>query len=76
MDNKKGVLLTSKTIIRSKNFEASKNFYTQLLGLKIIEEWNGDELSGCIVQVGEATSTAFIEIQEVDFNNELLIQVF
>ena len=45
-------------------------FYTELLELKMVEEWEGDELDGCILQVGGADSTAYIELQEVDKSNE------
>ena len=69
-------LLSSKTIIRAKNFEASKVFYINLLELKIVEEWNDPNLSGCILQIGDKKGTSFIEIQAIGKNNELYDSAF
>jgi len=59
-------LLSMKTVIRTKDLEASKAFYTQLLELKTVEEYDdGDGARGCIVRVGPEGSTAFLELSEI-----------
>ncbi len=61
-------LLSLKTVIRTKNFETTKKFYTQLLNLEIIEEYDsGDGSRGCIVRFGSEGSNAFLEISEISF---------
>lgn len=57
-------LLSLKTAIRTKDFDASKKFYTQVLGLPISEEYSGEN-RGCIVRLGEEPSNAFLEISEI-----------
>ncbi len=60
-------LLSLKTLIRTKDFEASKNFYTQILHFKIIEEYDDEDGSrGCIVRIGQENNNAFIEISEIN----------
>ncbi len=59
-------LLSSKTVIRTHNFEASKAFYTELLQLEVAETYDdGDGSRGVILRVGNEGSTAFIEISEI-----------
>jgi len=63
-------LLGLKTVIRTKNIEASKIFYTQILNLKIIEEYNdGNGSKGVIVRFGPDGSNAFFEISEITKNH-------
>ncbi len=60
-------LLSLKTVIRTKDFEASKNFYTQVLQLEIIEEYDdGDGSKGLIMRFGPEGSNAFFEISEIE----------
>ncbi len=64
--NKHPDLLSMKTVIRTKDFEASKTFYTQLLKLEVVEEYDdGDGSRGCIMRVGPEGSTAFVELSEI-----------
>ena len=59
-------LLSQKTVIRTKNFEASREFYTEILNLKIIEEYDDKNGSkGIIVRFGPEGSNAFFEISEI-----------
>ncbi len=56
-----------KTVIRIKDFKASKKFYSEILGLKIVEEYNGEKgVQGCILRIGESSSSSFIEISAID----------
>lgn len=59
-------LLSLKTVIRTKDLKASKNFYTQILGLAIQEEFDGSDGSGgCILRFGPEGSNAFLEISAI-----------
>ncbi|MEW7291115.1 VOC family protein [Aquimarina sp. 2304DJ70-9] len=59
-------LLSLKTVIRTKDFEASKIFYTEILNLGIVQEYNdGDGSKGLILRFGKEGSTAFFEISEI-----------
>ncbi|MEQ8358074.1 MAG: VOC family protein [Cytophagales bacterium] len=63
----KNQLLSLKTVIRTKNLKVSKEFYTQILNLIIVEEYNdGDGSKGCIMRIGDQNSNAFIELSEID----------
>ncbi len=55
-----------KTTLRTRDFTKAKDFYTNILQCKIVEEYDdGDGSKGCIIQVGDVTSTAFIELSEI-----------
>lgn len=55
-------LISLKTVIRTKNFDASKRFYNTLLNLKITEEYDdADGSRGCIFKLND---NALIEISE------------
>ncbi len=59
-------LLSLKTVIRTKDFKASKNFYMMVLGFEIEEEYNdGNGSRGIILRFGNEKSNAFIEISEI-----------
>ena len=59
-------LLSLKTVIRTKDLEASKAFYTQILNLKIVQEYNdGNGSKGIILRLGSEGSNAFLEISEI-----------
>jgi len=59
-------LFSLKTVIRTKNFEASKAFYIEILNLKIVQEYNDENGSrGIIVRLGSEDSNAFLEISEI-----------
>ncbi|MCH9661850.1 MAG: VOC family protein [Bacteroidetes bacterium] len=71
------MLLSAKTVIRTKNFEASKTFYTELLELKVFEKYDdGDGSKGIICQVGFENSTAFIEISEISTEHDYFQEAF
>ncbi len=60
-------MISLKTVIRTKNLKVSKAFYTEILNLAILEEYNdGDGSKGCIMRIGDPNSNAFIELSEID----------
>ncbi len=60
------MLLSCKTVIRTKNFEASKAFYLDVMGLHIVETYDdGDGSRGLIFRFGDEKSNAFLEISEI-----------
>lgn len=59
-------LLSLKTVIRTKDFKVSKNFYTRILKLAISEEYDDGGARGCIVELGPEPNKAFIEISEIN----------
>ncbi|HNP18111.1 MAG TPA: VOC family protein [Fulvivirga sp.] len=59
-------LLSLKTVIRTRGFEASKSFYVGLLNLEIVEEYDdGNGSRGLILRFGDENSNAFMEISEI-----------
>jgi len=59
-------LLSLKTVIRTKDLNASRIFYTQILNLEVVQEYNdGDGSKGIILQFGSENSNAFFEISEI-----------
>jgi catechol 2,3-dioxygenase-like lactoylglutathione lyase family enzyme len=62
---KNGKLLSLKTVIRTKDFNTSKDFYTQILKLETVEEYEDEGARGCIVSLGSEQNNAFIEISEI-----------
>jgi catechol 2,3-dioxygenase-like lactoylglutathione lyase family enzyme len=63
-------LVSLKTVIRTKDFVASKKFYTQILNLKIVEEYDGEKgVRGCIFRIGRQDNNAFLEISEIDMDH-------
>lgn len=70
-------LLSLKTVIRTKDFEASKHFYTEILKLVIVEEYNdGDGSKGVIMRFGSESSNAFLEISEIEKNHGYYQEAF
>ena len=59
-------LQSLKTVIRTKDFLASKKFYHKILNLNIVEEYDdGDGSKGCILGFTKDSNNAFIEISEI-----------
>jgi lactoylglutathione lyase len=50
-----------KMIVCCRDFDASRRFYSEVLNLPVVEEWDQAEGKGCIVAVGEA----YLELCEV-----------
>jgi len=70
-------LLSLKTVIRTKDFEASKIFYTQVLQLEIMEEYDdGNGSKGIIVRFGPEGSNAFFEISEIEQDHSYYQEAF
>jgi len=64
--SKNATLLSCKTVIRTKDYDASKNFYIQILNLSVVEEYNDNNGSrGIIIRIGAEDSNAFLEISEI-----------
>ena len=45
-------LVSIKTVIRCRDFDASRHFYTSILNLPIVEEWNEPQGRGAIFGFG------------------------
>jgi len=58
-----------KLVVRCQDIDASRAFYVDLLGLRIVEEWDAAEGKGCIV-APETGHGGFIELCQVarDYN--------
>lgn len=73
----KNNLLSLKTAIRTKDFEASKAFYTQILNLEIEQEYNdGNGSKGIILRFGSAGNNAFLEISEIKESHDYFQKAF
>lgn len=57
-------ILSLKTMIRARDLSASRDFYTGLLGLAVVEEWDSPGDRGVILGFGPAGG--FLEILEVN----------
>jgi catechol 2,3-dioxygenase-like lactoylglutathione lyase family enzyme len=68
MNNKK--LLSLKTVIRTQDFKASKDFYTRIFKLEPVEEYEEKGARGCIMRFGTEPNNAFIEISEIDHDDD------
>jgi len=55
-------LLSLKVVVRCRDFEASRTFYTRVLGLAIFEEWEEAEGKGCILAMPHAHPACFVEV--------------
>ena len=44
-----------KAVIRCRDYAASRAFYTNVLGLVVVEEWDQAEGRGCVVGFGSGT---------------------
>ncbi|MBQ4820345.1 VOC family protein [Aquimarina sp. MMG016] len=56
--------LSLKTVVRTKDYNASRDFYHQILNLKIVEEYSSEN-RGCVFRFGHKDNNAFIEISEI-----------
>ncbi|MFK7772059.1 MAG: VOC family protein [Saprospiraceae bacterium] len=73
----KNNLLSLKTTIRTKDFEASKIFYSQILNLEIVQEYNdGNGSKGIILRFGKEGSNAFLEISEIKKTHDYFQKAF
>jgi len=52
-DSARVELQSLKAVIRCRDYAASREFYTSVLGLGIVEEWDQEEGQGCIFAVGD-----------------------
>ena len=66
-----------KTVIRTSNFDRSKNFYCSFLDLKIVEEYDDENGSkGCILRFPAEKNNALIEISEIKPSNDFYQPAF
>lgn len=76
-DSPNNSLLSLKTVIRTKDINASKAFYTQILNLDIIEEYDdGNGSRGLIVRFGQEDSNAFFEISQIKDDHNYYQEAF
>ncbi len=54
-----------KTRIQTDRFDETLRFYTELLGLIIIREWNDEADTGAILGLPDADAKAYLEIASV-----------
>ena len=57
-------LISIKTVIRCRDFDASRHFYASVLNLPIVEEWSEPQGRGAIFGFG-SDRTGLIEIYEM-----------
>ena len=73
----KAALLSCKSVIRTKDYTASKKFYAQILNLSIIEEYDDKNGSrGIIFRFGEEGSNAFLEVSEIKEHHDYYQEQF
>jgi catechol 2,3-dioxygenase-like lactoylglutathione lyase family enzyme len=54
-----------KVVIRCASVDASRAFYTDILGLQVVEQWEEEEGRGAVLSAGDAAAGALIEIYEM-----------
>lgn len=65
-----------KVVIRTRDCDAAREFYTHLLGLPVMEEWDQEEGKGFIVGFAAGGAGGFIEISEVPADSETYNEAF
>lgn len=55
-------ILSLKTKITTARFEETRDWYRDLLGLALLEQWDEPGDKGCILGLGNAGGEAFLEI--------------
>jgi len=66
-----------KTVIRTRDFDESKNFYSHFLNLTIVEEYDDKNGSrGCILGFSGKMNNAFIEISEIKSSHSIYQPAF
>ena len=53
-----------KTKITTSRLAATRDFYVESLGMRVIEEWREDQDVGCILALGTGQGDAYLEIWE------------
>lgn len=54
-----------KTRIQTDRFEKTLRFYSEILGMKVIREWNDDADTGAILGLPDADAHGYLEIAAV-----------
>jgi len=66
-----------KTVIRTSDFNRSKEFYVSFLNLKILEEYDDENGSrGCILGLSTENNNALIEISEIKATHDFYQPAF
>lgn len=65
MSDARASILEVKTVLRCRDFEASRAFYREVLGFEIAEEWGEPGDVGCIFAPIAGSSVGCIEIYEM-----------
>lgn len=62
-------LTSAKTVIRCRDISSSRHFYSSVLGLAVVDEWDEPGGKGCIFAVGPDERGAYIEVYEMTRDN-------
>ena len=65
-----------KVAIRCGDYDASRAFYTTILGLRIVEEWDQPEGKGFIVALGAKGAGGFVEVMQVPADSPQYVDAF
>jgi catechol 2,3-dioxygenase-like lactoylglutathione lyase family enzyme len=57
--------LSLKMVLQSRDYGASRRFYTDVLALPVVEEWEGSDGRGCVFGLGREGREGFLEVQEM-----------
>jgi catechol 2,3-dioxygenase-like lactoylglutathione lyase family enzyme len=64
-------LISLKTVIRTRDFSTSKHFYSEILQLRMDEEYDdGNGSKGIIFRIGSENSNALIEVSEISQDHD------
>lgn len=64
-------LQSIKTVIRTKDIEASKRFYLEIMGLELVQDYQDDEyVRGCILKFAAPNGNGFLELSEIKKGHE------
>ena len=62
-------LKSLKTVIRCADFASSLHFYSHILGLTLIDEWEETGGRGCILAFARSQDEGYLEIYEMSSDN-------
>ncbi|MEK9136418.1 MAG: VOC family protein [Bacteroidota bacterium] len=65
-----GSLKSAKIVIRCRDFSLSRQFYSSVLGLRIVAEWEESGGKGCIFAVTRGEDGGYLEIYEMTNEDE------
>ena len=68
--------LTLKVVIRSQDFQSSRHFYGDILGLPVLESWEEEGGQGCIFGLGQKSKSGSLEIYQMKEGDRRYSPVF